>query len=96
MSDTRIIDAKTVTDANAEVSPEDRQIIRQTFGFLRGIVANPDILTDIPEGANVVLIPADDPELAAIEIEAGMLALSRGQDVYFRHIRPGDIIRGTK
>lgn len=74
------------------VPPNDQRIIRQTFGFLRGIIANPELAKDIPDGANVVLIPTDDPELAAIEIKAGMLALSRGLDVYFRHIRPGDIL----
>lgn len=78
------------------VSPADQQIIRQTFGFLRGIIANPELAKDIPDGANVVLIPPDDPELAAVKIEAGMLALSRGLDVYFRHIRPGDILPPSK
>ena len=82
----------TQSDPIAEVSTGDQQIIRRTFGFLRGIVANPELAKDIPDGANVVLIPTDNPELAAIEIEAGMLALSRGLDVYFRHIRPGDIL----
>ena len=78
------------------VSSGDQQIIRQTYGFLRGIIANPELAQDIPNGANVVLIPPDDPELAAIEIKAGMLALSRGFDVYFRHIRPGDILPPSK
>ncbi len=82
--------------SNPAVSAEDQQIICQTFGFMRGIVVNPDIVNDIPDGANVVLIPADDPDLAAIETEAGMLALGRGQDVYFRHIRPGDIIPASE
>lgn len=75
-----------------EVAADDKRIIRQTFSFMRGMVANPEIAKDIPDGVNIVLIPSDDPELAAIEIEAGMLALSRGLDVYFRHIRPGDIL----
>ncbi len=90
MTSARIED--TTSSRKPDVSLDDQRIIRQTFGLLRGIAAHPEIAKDIPEGANIVLIPSDDPELAAIEIEAGMLALSRGLDVYFRHIRPGDIV----
>jgi hypothetical protein len=80
------------TPADDAVSQGDQQIIRRTFGFVRGIAANPAIARDIPEGAVVVLAPDDDPGLAEIENEAGMLALSWGMDVNFRHVRPGDII----
>jgi hypothetical protein len=85
-------DGETITRAKPTVTANDQRIIRQTFSFMRGMVANPGIVQDIPDGANLVLIPPHNPELAAIEIEAGMLALSRGLDVYFRHIRPGDIV----
>ena len=68
----------------------DHRGITLTFDFTRAIVENPDILDDIPNGALVVLIPPDDPELATREIEAGIAWLRQGADVYFRHVRPGD------
>ena len=67
--------------------------INLTFDFARAIVDDPNILDDVPEGAIVVLIPADDPELAAVEVEEGLAALRQGWDVYFRHVRPGDRAR---
>ena len=67
--------------------------INLTFDFARAIVDDPDILDDVPDGAMVVLIPADDPELAAVEIEEGLSALRQGWDVYVRHVRPGDRAR---
>src|SRR5687768_4030599 len=64
--------------------------VELTFDFNRAILADPSILDDIPDGATVVLIPSDDPDLAAAEIEQSLAALRQGCDVYFRHVRPGD------
>jgi hypothetical protein len=94
MSSLDVSDTSTTSDRNGYTV--DQQMIRNTSGLVRAAAANPAVARDIPQGATIVLIPDDDPELAAAEIEAGMLALSRGQDVYFRHIRPGDIIRGAE
>lgn len=94
MSDTQTSDPAATSDRNGYSVGE--QMIRNTFGLVRGAAANPAVARDIPKGATIVLIPDDDPELAAAEIKAGMVALSRGQDVYFRHLRPGDVIRGSE
>ena len=68
----------------------DRRGIELNVDFTRAIFENPDILDDIPNGVLLVLIPPDDPELAAREIESGIAWLHQGADVYFRHVRPGD------
>ena len=70
-----------------------QRAISTTFDFTRAIFADPSILDDIPDGVMLVLIPDDDPELAAAEIEEGFAAVRRGEDVYFRHLRPGDRVR---
>ena len=67
-----------------------RRAIALTFDFNRAILADPSILDDIPDGATIVLIPSEDPELAEAEVEQGLAALRQGRDVYFRHVRPGD------
>ncbi len=94
MSDTKTSDPVVTSDRDGYTV--DQQMIRNTFGLVRGAAANPAVARDIPQGATIILIPDDDPELAEAEIKAGMVALGRGQDVYFRHIRPGDIIRGSE
>lgn len=80
------------TEAPARPIPETsdvtRRAIRATFDLARDIVADPALLDDIPDGVTLVLVPSDDPELAAAEIANGMAALRRGADVYFRHVRP--------
>ena len=78
------------TEPAAELDAVDKRGISLTFDFNRAIVENPDILDDIPNGAIVVLIPPEDPELAAREIETGIAWVRQGADVYFRHVRPGD------
>jgi Family of unknown function (DUF5647) len=73
-----------------ELDDVARRSIALSFDFSRAIVENPAILDDVPNGAVVVLIPPDDPDLAAREIETGIAWLRQGVDVYFRHVRPGD------
>ncbi|MDQ3696395.1 MAG: hypothetical protein M3464_22665 [Chloroflexota bacterium] len=94
MSDPKISEPVVTSDRDGYTVGE--QMIRNTFGLVRGAAANPAVARDIPMGATIVLIPDDDPELAEAEMAAGMAALGQGQDVYFRHIRPGDIIRGAE
>jgi hypothetical protein len=55
--------------------------------FIQGILADPTLLADVPNGATLVLLPEDDPELAARELGLGLRALMQGRDIYFRHVR---------
>lgn len=61
--------------------------IDTTFDFVRAAAADPVVFDEVPDGAMLVLVPADDPVLAAAEIEQGLAALGRGHNVYFRHVR---------
>lgn len=54
--------------------------------FTQAIVDDPSILEDVPEGATVVLIPNDDPELAEVNYQRAIEAARRGADVYIRHM----------
>jgi hypothetical protein len=49
-------------------------------------VEQPELLGEVPDGATLVLIPDDDPELAAFNVEVGLNAIRSGQNVYFRHV----------
>ncbi len=61
--------------------------IHLSFDFATLILQDPSISDDIPNGVTLVLIPNDDPELAATKIARGMEAIHRGEDVYFRHFQ---------
>jgi len=60
--------------------------ISAAFNFLAQIVDDPTILDTIPDRANIVFIPRDDPEAAAENIQLGVSIVRSGSDVYFRHI----------
>lgn len=53
--------------------------------FLHSIVDDPEILNDIPDGAAVILLPDDDPELLEMNLQRGLEAAKSGADVYIRH-----------
>jgi len=57
------------------------------FQLADAIVDDPALLEKIPEGATVIFLPDDDPELATANRAMGPAALDRGEDVYFRHVR---------
>ncbi|MDP9365017.1 MAG: hypothetical protein M3Q10_12460 [Chloroflexota bacterium] len=82
------------TDAAAVRTPEEtaeltRRAIGATFDFIRDAAADPSILDDVPNGATLILVPDDDPALAAAEIEQGVAAVHQGRDAYFRHVAGG-------
>ena len=49
--------------------------ITLSFEFERYLLEYPDLLAQIPPGAEVVLLPKDDPELYRINFEAAQQAL---------------------
>ena len=73
------------------MSREDERIITENiklgFEFARNLVDDPSSLEDIPDGATVVIIPDDDPEVAERNIELALKAVREGADVYIRHAR---------
>lgn len=88
----KVLDQPAVPNHD-EPDPLTQRAIGTTFDFARAIVSDPAFLDDIPDGVTLVLIPDDDAELAAAEIEQGIAAVRRGEDVYFRHLGRGDHVR---
>jgi hypothetical protein len=52
--------------------------ITLSFEFERYILEHPEVLERIPQGAEVVLLPKDDPELYHINLETAQKARSDG------------------
>ena len=63
---------ETIIEKNATLS----------FEFERYILEHPTILEQIPDGAEVVLLPKDDPELYRLNLEAAQGADRPGPIVY--------------
>ena len=61
--------------------------IGNVFDFTRAVLADPRLLTQVPDGVTLVLLPAEDPELLEEQVEAGLMAVREGHDVLFRHVR---------
>jgi hypothetical protein len=60
--------------------------ISLSFDFAKAIVDDPTILEEIPDGATLVLLPDDDPELSRENLRLGVEAAERGENVYIRHV----------
>lgn len=67
-------------------APANRAI-EAAFDFLDAALADPAVLDRVPEGALLVIVPEDDPELARYNIEIGQQAVLAGRNVYFMHWR---------
>jgi hypothetical protein len=48
---------------------------------LPAILDNPDLLDEIPDGATVVLLPADDPDLFEINLQIAVSRARKGDNV---------------
>jgi uncharacterized protein DUF5647 len=49
--------------------------------FVSAVFADPAMLDDIPDGATVILLPRDDPDAAAVKLEAGRAMKEAGNSV---------------
>jgi hypothetical protein len=57
--------------------------------FITAQLEHPEQLAEIPAGEpspTVILLPDDDPELAAYNLQLGLRAIKDGRNVYFRHV----------
>lgn len=54
--------------------------------YLRAIFADPSLVEAIPFGASVYLIPADDPTMAAANLEGARRARLAGQTVHVHYL----------
>ena len=71
------LDAITAGTRNAELA----------FDLLQSQMANPELLNEIPNGATVVLIPQDDPELAEYNFGVARTLVARGKNVFLKRVR---------
>ncbi len=71
------LDAITAGTRNAELA----------FDLLQAQLANPELLNEIPNGATVVLIPEDDPELAEYNFGVARTLVARGKNVFLKRVR---------
>lgn len=60
--------------------------ITLSFEFAKSIVDDPAILDEVPDGATLVLLPSDEPDLARENLRLGIAAAERGENVYLRHV----------
>jgi hypothetical protein len=63
----------------------DRKTISLTADFIEAAMEDASVLEGIPQGAVLVLLPADDPEFVEESISLGVDAVRKGRDVVFRH-----------
>lgn len=82
--------AKTTEELSAETVSRVTRNLGLVRRFARQIVENPGVLDQLPSGA-LVLVPDNDPELAELNIQAGLRSLREGHDVTFHHLRSSEI-----
>ncbi len=76
-AETTPLDAITAGTRNAELA----------FDLVQAQLANPELLNEIPNGATVVLIPEDDPELAEYNFGVARTLVARGKNVFLKRVR---------
>lgn len=60
--------------------------IEMAFDLLAAQIADPALLGDIPHGVHVVLIPEDNPALAAHNMALVPELVARGHNVYIKRV----------
>ncbi len=74
-------------DARFEHRTMAERVLELTGAFMESIAANPAMAPMIPAGATLILMPDNDPELAAHNVSLGIGAIAAGENVYFLHIQ---------
>lgn len=60
--------------------------------FTQAVIRDPSLGAGIPKGATLVLIPEDDPELAAYNRHLGERAHAAGKVVHIQHVHQRDLV----
>lgn len=60
--------------------------IELAFWFAQQQLEHPELAEEVPNGATLILIPQNDPDLAMHNAGLGMKAIANGENVYFRHV----------
>ena len=77
-----------ITDDDRAQATKDLELTRR---FTLAIFADPSLGDQIPDGVVLELIPEGDPTQLQVALRRGIEAVRRGHDVYFKHIKPGDL-----
>jgi hypothetical protein len=56
------------------------------FRLMQEIIDNPALAAEIPNGATLVMLPPDDPDLARANIELAERLAREGRDVYLQRV----------
>jgi hypothetical protein len=80
----------STTARDAVVDTETAHIMDRNLdlshGFAQAILDDPALLSEVPNGVTLVLLPKDDPEMFEINLKIGMDAARRGENVYLRQV----------
>lgn len=60
--------------------------------FTKAVISDPLLGAEIPKGATLVLLPDDDPELAAYNTALGERARAAGRTIYVQHIHGHEFV----
>jgi hypothetical protein len=74
----------------AGITQERGELIDRNFDLIQGYIQaqleDVNNMEQVPEGAETVLLPSDDPEWFEANLEIVVKALRRGANVYARHV----------
>lgn len=74
----------TTPEPTPTAAAQTARTIDLAFDFLRDALDDPAVLDRIPDGATVVMLPDDDPGLAAANLRLAERAAAEGKTVYVR------------
>jgi hypothetical protein len=82
---------RTASPAVPATDPADAAAIGRAFDVMQAAIADPTILEEIPRGATLVVLRAED-DLTTIDeqLRIAVRAARRGNNVYIRHLAPGE------
>lgn len=75
------------TDQGATTAFIERNMVL-AFWYMRQQIERPELASEVPDGATLVLLPDNDPELAAFNRARAVAEVEAGKNVYIRHVRP--------
>lgn len=80
----------SATEHKSAISERSTESIDRNLDLIRGYIAaqieDVDNMEQVPEGAETILLPDDDPIWFERNLEMVVKALRRGANVYARHV----------
>jgi Family of unknown function (DUF5647) len=76
-------ESSTISRRSAESIDRNLDLVR---GYIQAQIEHPDDMEQVPEGAETILLPDDDPEWFERNLELVIKRLRHGANVYARHV----------